>query len=1134
MISNCWDRASRIRRLKRRRTRLKSRAATGGGFLLVLFLFSPVAQRALYAQSAAAAKHIDFNRDIRPILSDTCFKCHGPDEETRQANLRFDTKDGGAFEPREGYRIIVPGASAESRLFQKISSKDEAFRMPPVDSGRSLTAKQIELIRQWIDQGAKWETHWAYLAPKRPPLPRVQNARWPRNSIDNFILARLESEKLRPSPETGRATLLRRVSLDLTGLPPTPKEIAAFLADRAPDAYEKRVDALLASPHYGERLAMQWLDLARYADTHGYHIDSHREMWHWRDWVIETFNRNLPFDQFIVDQLAGDLLPSPTVEQRIATGFCRNHMINFEGGAIPAEYHNEYVVDRVDTVANVFMGSTLGCSRCHDHKYDPFKLRDYYRLYALFNNVPEQGLDGREGNAEPVLELPSPEQQQQLDELKEKIAAAKAALPEKEITALQGEWQKTALTTIPSDPRDGLVSLYEFDSDLADSSGHGANGQTLQGGVAYDFGRVGRAAEFSGFAHIQLGTAAAFDPSHAFALAVWFSPGSKFEMSVLQQLADARSRRGFEILLDSRRGFEILLDEAHWIGAQKRASHIIVCLTHEWPDDALEVRTRNVLPLETRHLTINYDGSGRAAGLQMFVDGKAQELEITRDHLTGSPATTSPLEIGNPDLGKAFSGSLDDLRVYNRPLTAEEIEQLAIQQPIRAMLRGLSGACAKVPPAELDGDTSKNEDPLIEESMFDTPEFRVKSQCLGEKKRLREYFLTYVAPKTFRQAETDLEELTKRKAELEKLIPNTMVMQEMSKPRETHILGRGDYRNQGEVVTAGVPAVLPPLPKGAPLNRLGLAQWLVDPSHPLTARVAVNRYWQLCFGTGLVKTSEDFGSQGEPPSHPELLDWLASEFVRTHWDVKAMMRLIVTSATYRQSSRDTPALIERDPENRLLARGPRSRLPAEIVRDNSLAVSGLLNPSVGGPSVFPYQPAGLWEEMAFGEGFTAQEYTPSHGSDLYRRSMYNFWKHTVPPPSLSTFDAPDREKCVARRAVTNTPLQALVLLNDTTYVEAARALAQRVIADAGPVASQRIRLAFRLATGRAPTLRETQILAGLERTEMLHYRQDRDAATKLVAVGESPTSSKADPSELAAWTTVANAILNLDETITKE
>jgi len=473
MISNCWDRASRIRRLKRRRTRLKSRAATGGGFLLVLFLFSPVAQRALYAQSAAAAKHIDFNRDIRPILSDTCFKCHGPDEETRQANLRFDTKDGGAFEPREGYRIIVPGASAESRLFQKISSKDEAFRMPPVDSGRSLTAKQIELIRQWIDQGAKWETHWAYLAPKRPPLPRVQNARWPRNPIDNFILARLESEKLRPAPEAGRATLLRRVSLDLAGLPPTPKEIAAFLADRAPDAYEKRVDALLASPHYGERLAMQWLDLARYADTHGYHIDSHREMWHWRDWVIETFNRNLPFDQFIVDQLAGDLLPSPTVKQRIATGFCRNHMINFEGGAIPAEYHNEYVVDRVDTVANVFMGSTLGCSRCHDHKYDPFKLRDYYRLYALFNNVPEQGLDGREGNAEPVLELPSPEQQQQLDELKEKIAAAKAALPEKEITALQGEWQKTALTTIPSDPRDGLVSLYEFDSDLADSSGHG-------------------------------------------------------------------------------------------------------------------------------------------------------------------------------------------------------------------------------------------------------------------------------------------------------------------------------------------------------------------------------------------------------------------------------------------------------------------------------------------------------------------------------------------------------------------------------------------------------------------------------------------------------------------------------------
>lgn len=1101
---------------------MKSRAATGGGFLFVLFfLFSPVVQRTLYAQSAAAPKRVDFNRDIRPILSDTCFKCHGPDEETRQADLRLDTKDGGAYEPREGYQIIVPGASAQSRLYQKISSKEEALRMPPVDSGRSLTAKQIELIRQWIDQGAKWDTHWAYLAPKPPPLPRVEFAAWPRNPIDNFVLARLEAEKLRPAPEAGRTALLRRVALDLTGLPPTPKEIASFLADRSPDAYEKRVDALLASPQYGERLAMQWLDLARYADTHGYHIDSQREMWHWRDWVIAAFNRNMPFDQFIVEQLAGDLLPSPTVEQRIATGFCRNHMINFEGGAIPAEYHNEYVVDRVDTVANVFMGSTLGCSRCHDHKYDPFKQRDYYRLYAFFNNVPEQGLDGRTGNAIPVLELPFPEQQQQLDELKDKLAAAKAALPEKEIAALQQEWQKTALTTIPSDPREGLQALYEFDSDLADTSGHGASGQILQGGVAYDFGRVGRAAEFSGFAHVQLGAAATLDPSQPFALAVWFSPGSKFEMSMLQQLADARSRRGFEILLD----------ETKWVGAQKRASHIIVRLTHQWPDDAIEIRTKDPLPLTTRHLALNYDGSGRAAGLQMFVDGKAQELEITKDHLTGSAAATRPLEIGNPELGKAYTGSLDDLRLYNRPLAAAEIEQLAIQQPVRAMLRGLSGACAKV---ELTGDTPENEDPHIEESTLDTPEYRIKSQCLGERKKLREYFLTYVAPENFRQAEAALEDLTKRKAKLEKLIPNTMVMQEMSKPRETHILGRGDYRNQGDAVTAGVPAVLPPLPKGAPQNRLGLAQWLVDPSHPLTARVAVNRYWQLCFGTGLVKTSEDFGSQGEPPSHPELLDWMATEFVRSHWDVKAMIRLMVTSATYRQSSRTTPTLVERDPENRLLARGPRFRLPAETVRDNALAVSGLLNPAVGGPSVYPYQPAGLWEEMAFGEGFSAQEYAPSHGPDLYRRSMYTFWKRTVPPPSLATFDAPDREKCVARRAVTNTPLQALVLLNDPTYVEAARALAQRVIAEGGPAPSQRIRLAFRLATGRPPTLREVQILAGLEQAEMLHFRRDRSAAAKLVAVGESPASPKVEPAELAAWTTVANAILNLDETNTKE
>jgi mono/diheme cytochrome c family protein len=1067
---------------------------------------------------------VDFNRDIRPILSDNCFTCHGPNEADRMANLRLDLKEGGAFDPREGYQIITPGSSAQSRLYQKISAKDEADRMPPSFSGRVLTPKQIELIREWIDQGAHWETHWAFVAPRRPPAPAIMNQKWPRNEIDRFVLARLEREGLKPAHQADRATLIRRVTLDLTGLPPTPGEVKAFLADPSPDAYEKVVDRLLSSPHYGERMAMQWLDLARYADTHGYHIDSQRDMWRWRDWVIDAFNRNLPFDQFTLEQLAGDLLPNATLEQRIATAFNRNHMINFEGGAIPEEYHNEYVVDRLDTTATVWMATTLGCARCHDHKYDPFKQRDFYRFAAFFNSVPEKGLDGQQGNAVPVLQLPSANQQRELDELKQKIAAASEAMPEKEIAALQAEWQKTALATIPGDTRDGLAAHFEFENDLKDTSGHHLPAEVLRGGVTYGYGVVGKAAEFSGEADVELGAADSFDPAHPFTLAFWFSPGSKFEMAVLQKLDDPRTRRGFEVLLDN----------TEWVGWQKRASHIIVRLIHDWPEDAIEIRTKERVRFRMPHLSLTYDGSGKAAGLHLFLDGKPQEMEILKDHLTGPVTSGRPLEVGNKDLGKAFKGRLDDLRIYDRILAPSEIEQLAVHQPARALVAGLSGACEEMGHLKDSDVLVESDDPLVEQSKVDTPAYGIKEQCEAEKEKIRDYFLTWVAPENFRKLHADRKSLKEQKAELDQAIPNLMVMEDMSKPRETHILARGDYRSQGETVTPGVPSVLPPLPAGAPPNRLGLAKWLIDPSNPLTARVAVNRYWQLCFGTGIVKTSEDFGSQGEPPSHPELLDWLATEFVRTGWDVKAMMRLIVTSATYRQSSRVTPQLVERDPENRLLARGPRFRLPAEIVRDNALSVSGLLNPALGGPSVYPYQPAGLWEEMAFGEGFTAQTYTPSHGADLYRRSLYTFWKRTVPPPSLATFDAPDREKCTARRAVTNTPLQALVLMNDPTYVEAARALAQRTLKEAGRGAAQRINYAFSLAEARRPAPQELNVLRQLAWRELAHYRRDRDAADKLLSVGESVYDKKLDPSELAAWTTVASAILNLDETVTKE
>ena len=1043
--------------------KLAHHVTTGALFLALGFL--AFIRTIAAAPGEAAAKPVDFDREIRPILSDTCFACHGPDEKQRMAKLRLDTKDG-VFADRGGYQVIAPGKAAESKLYQRVSATDKAKRMPPAYAERTLNEKQVELIRRWIDEGAKWE---------------MQNTAWPRNPIDNFILTRLESEGLQPSPEADKATLIRRVTLDLTGLPPTPAEVEAFQSDKSPDAYEKVVDRLLASPRYGERMAMHWLDLARYADTHGYHIDSHREMWHWRDWVIDAFNRNMPFDQFTIEQLAGDLLPHPTLAQQIATGFHRNHMINFEGGAIPEEYQNEYVVDRLEATSVVWLGTTMGCARCHDHKYDPIKQKDFYRFYAFFNTISEKGLDGRRGNAQPVLDLPSPENA---------ICEHETALPNKaDLDAMQAAWEKTALAAIPEPPRDGLMAHYEMDGSVGDTSGHYRHGSLLHGDLTYSAGPTGRAADFDGETHVVWGDTAAFDHTEPFSLALWLRPGGNKEMTVLQKLDGA-----------ARQGYELSFEDSQVLPHLERGSRLYVRLIHQWPDDAVQVRTREPLVIgDWHHVAINYDGSGSAPGIQLYLNGKKAEIETVEDHLTGSIHSAAPLSIGDPALGKPYRGAIDDLRFYGRALSTAEIEQIAIHQPARATIALM-------------------------------PQKRSNSQ----KEALRDYFLARGVPAEISKSYAELKELRHEQEELAWVVPTTMVMQEMEEPRETAVLGRGDYRNRGEVVTPGVPAVLPALAKDLPAYRLGLAKWLVDPGHPLTARVAVNRYWQVHFGTGIVKTAEDFGSQGDPPSHPQLLDWLATEFIRTQWDVKAMNRLMETSAAYRQSSSVTPELHERDPENRLLARGPRFRLPAEMVRDNALAVSGLLVEKLGGPSVFPYQPKGLWEEIAYGDVYSAQTYSPSHGGDLYRRSMYSFWKRTSPPPSLITFDAPDREKCTARRAVTNTPLQALVLMNDPTYVEAARVLAQRMIHEGGPDPIKRIRYGFRLATTRDPQPKEVQVLRDMERAALLNYRLHKDAALKLDSVGESKVDAAVDASELAAWTTVASTMLNLDETITRE
>lgn len=1049
-------------------------------------LISTVSLRAGAQPATPAPAPLSFNRDVRPILANNCFACHGPDEKKRETDFHFDTKEGMFLE--EG--IIVPGSAAKSVLVKKITEPDPKDRMPPPDSGHALTDAQIATLRRWIDEGARWDTHWAYTAPGHAGPPSTKHQGWVRNPIDAFILGRLEREGLQPSREADKATLLRRLSYDLTGLPPTPAELDAFLADRSPDAYEQRVDALLASPHYGERMAMPWLDAARYADTHGYHIDSLRGMWHWRDWVIGAFNRNLPFDQFVVEQLAGDLLPNATRDQKIASGFNRNHMINFEGGAIAEEYQVEYVVDRVEATSSTFMGLTMGCARCHTHKFDPITHKEFYQFFAFFNSVPELGLDGRTGNAAPMLPLPSHAQQARLDNLIAAIKTRESALDDEVVRPLQGEWEKRMTDTVTPIDGNGPAAHYELDGSFSDISGRYQHGRTIAGDPTFDIGQIGRAATFDGDVEVSFGGVGGFDRHEPFSLAVWLRGRGNLPMAAFQKFDGP----------DKRNGYEWTFDDIVLVDIQKWAARLTVSLVGDAPERAIRIRTRERLTLgDWYHVAMTYDGSGKAAGLRLSLNGKPLTTETVRDTLAGSTRSAAPLRVGSKALGSPYRGQLDDLRLYARVLGPGEIEQLGLHYRARAILSGVTGRRSR-----------------------------------DEAAYLRDYYLTYAAPEALQKANAELKALRLERADLQKTIPSAMVMGEMKTPRDTFILARGDYRNQTEKVQPGVPSMLPPLPEGAPLNRLTLARWLVDPKHPLTSRVAVNRFWQTYFGTGIVKTQEDFGVQGEAPVHPELLDWLALEFIRTGWDIRAMQRLIVTSATYRQSSAVTPGLRDRDPDNRLLARGPRGRLPAELVRDTALAASGLLNAEVGGPSVLPYQPKGLWEEMAFGEGFSAQSYEQSHGRDLYRRGMYTFWKRTVPPASLATFDAPDREKCTARRAQTNTPLQALVLLNDPTYVEAARALAQRTLLEGGKDDSARIAYAFRLATSRKPTGSEAGVLRRLLHGRLDAFRKDPRDAAKLVAIGESQRATHLDTAELAAWTTVTSAILNLDETISKQ
>ena len=1055
------------------------------------FLFLTLGNLAGLSAAEPAGGKVDFNRDIRPILSDVCFHCHGPDENQREADLRLDTKSG-AFAKRDGSTTIVPGKPGDSELIRRITSADPDERMPPADAERKLNPQQIELFRRWIAQGAEWKQHWSFVAPERRSLPTVKNKSWIANPVDAYILSRLEREGLSPSPPTDKTTLIRRVSLDLTGRPPTPKEVDAFLADDSPNAYEKVVDRLLKSPRYGERMAVRWLDLARYADTSGYQNDGERFMWRWRDWVIESFNNNMPFDRFTVEQMAGDLLPNPTLEQRIATAFHRNHRGNAEGGVIPEEFAVEYVVDRVETTATVWLGLTLGCTRCHDHKYDPFSQKEFYQLFAYFNNLPENGRAIKDGNSPPYIQAPTRAQRKQVAKLKSQLATAERTFRKlgPDIDRAQAAWEKSLNTEkqINWTVTENLVARFDLDIESQNNQASGGRKPAdayhfKDGDPTFAPGKLGRAANLDGKRYIDAGDVGKFDFFDKFSCGAWINPRGAQGGMILSRMMDADLKRA--------KGYRMRM----------RDGKLEVSLSVRWLDDAIRVETVEPIAADRwQHVMMTYDGSRLAKGVKVYVDGKPQKLKVNLDGLNQTFQTDDPFRIGAGGGPAArFHGLIDDVRLYSTSLSSAEVEQIANIDSINSIV-GTS------------------------------PDKRSGPQ----QRKLRAYFLAEQAPQPIHDAHQSLVSLRKQTATFNEELPTVMVMQEMETPRETFLLKRGEYDNRGEQVQRGTPISLHSLPVGAPNNRLGLARWLVDKSNPLTARVTVNRYWEMLFGTGIVKTVEDFGSQGEAPSHPQLLDWLAVEFVSPRsksaqpWDVKAILKTMVMSAAYRQSSKVTPALLEKDPENRLLARGPRFRLTAETIRDQALFVSGLMVEKRGGPSVKPYQPAGLWKEIA-----TSTGYPQDHGEKLYRRSMYTFWKRTVAPPSMVAFDAAAREACQARRARTNTPLQALTLLNETAFVEAARVLAERTMTEAGTT-NDRVSRAFRLAMSRRPNPIELRILSAGYEAHLTHYKKNPDAAVKVISVGERKRNEKLNAAELAAWTAITGLILNLDEMVTKE
>ncbi len=1058
-------------------------------FTVLFYSCSPDLPEEVQAAYEELPESVDFNIHVKPILSDKCFACHGPDLAAQKAGLSLHTPEMAfaSLKDSPGKVAIKSGSLRNSELFHRIISEDPEYSMPSKESNLALTPREKAILIKWIEDGAEYKKHWAFIPPQKTEFPKVKDNSWTKNPIDNYVLSKLEQEGIKPSPEADKETLLRRLSLDLTGLNPSVAEINAFLADQSEDAYEKQVDRLLNSVHYGEKMAMHWMDIARFADTHGYTVDRYRDASPYRDWVIQAFNQNLSYDQFITHQLAGDLLPNPTKDQLIATAFNRIHPQNMEGGIVEEEFRVEYVLDRTSTMGQAFMALTLGCARCHDHKFDPISQKNFFEMSSFFNQVDEAGqISWDDAMPAPTMLL--------TDQEKDKMLAyllSQKNQEEEELKKVSEQEEGTFQTWLASNAYDkeavrefpaSRVAFYSFDHSAIQNQLNPSQKGTMESSEVknqtptYVDGRSRKGIKLNGDSWLNLGGSGVFSKSEPFSVSAW--------ISVPKALSDgAIFHSGSGAVLYNWRGYHLSL----------KNNRLELLMAHTAPFNAITKVTEQDIPRDQWiNLVMTYDGSSKAKGLKVFLNGQEMATQTTHDNLYkdilfkgGQPG----LQVGAVWRGKGLKGALvDEVSVYDKEISLLEVLQIA-------------------KPAEFKTTLAKSKNQLSNQEKQSLKKLYLNNHSAAYREKLKEVI---VQRKTY--------------SDSVERIPEMMIMQEMAKKRPTYILTRGEYNQHGEEVFPNTPESVLPMPEDLPKNRLGLAQWLIDPQNPLTARVAVNRFWQNFFGRGLVATSEDFGNQGKLPSHPELLDWLALEFQSSGWDVKAMQRLIVNSASYRQASKRRPELEEKDPDNYLLANGPSVRLMAELIRDNALFAAGLLNPVIGGKSVFPYQPEGLWR-------VNGGNYAQDTGENLYRRSIYTIWKRSVHHPTLAIFDAPDHSFSVSKRQETNTPLQALVLMNDPTFVEASKVLGEKMVSYSE--ISKSIEDTFRRLTGRKPNQKELEILLELRENEYRKFKSDPTKLKGWLAAGEYQISPNLDIYQVAANAVTASAILNSDAFLTK-